>query len=398
MPVFVYHIEKEGKLVKNKIEARTLQAARLKLNAKKIDPVYIKQQSFATYFSGGGKINKTSLLFFTRQIAFLLSAGVSLVQALEMTADATEDAVLQDILKRTVRDLEKGKSFSQALKSYPHIFDGFYINMVVCAEETGLLDKILNDLANYIEKGEKIKSRVKSAMMYPIIVLAISICIISGIILFVVPQFANLYSSSGGSLPALTQSLVSLSELMRSAPLVLAGIFIGIPIALFQYSKTEGGKKNIQSFVGYMPLFKDIQYKSALVKFCSSFASLLKAGVNFLDALDISYNITDHAEVQKGIKTARQYITNGKSFSDGLKKSRAFPPLVYNMAKIGEETGKMEPSFVKMAEYYSDILENLISGLIKMIEPILIVFLGGIIAVIILALYLPVFNMGDIVS
>ena len=398
MPIFVYQTEKDGKLVKNKIEAKNIQLARLKLNARKIDPIYIKKQSLTTYFSGGGRINKTSLLFFTRQISFLLNAGVPLVQALEMTVDTTDDTVLRGILKRTTKDLERGKSFSQALKIYPHIFDGFYVNMVVCAEETGLLGEVLNDLANYIEKAEKTKSRVKSAMMYPVIVLAISFFIISGIILFVVPQFANLYNSSGGNLPGLTQALVNLSDLMRGRPLLLAAIFFGVPFSLFYYSKTEGGRKNIQSFVGVTPLFKDIQYKSALVKFCSSFSSLLKAGINFLDALDISYNITDHAEVQRGIKTARQYITKGKNFSEGLKASRAFPPLVYNMAKIGEETGKMESSFVKMAEYYSEILENLIAGLIKMIEPILIVCLGGIIAVIILALYLPVFNMGDIVS
>ena len=398
MAVFIYHTEKNGKLIKNKIEAKNIQVARLKLNARKIDPVYIKKQSLSTYFSGGGNIKKTSLLFFTRQIAFLLNAGVSLVQALEMTVDTTDDNVLKGILKRAVRDLERGKSFSQALKSYPHIFDGFYVNMVVCAEETGLLDQILNELADYIEKGEKIKSRVKSAMMYPIIVLGISITIISGIILFVVPQFANLYSNSGGQLPALTQALVNLSELMRGSPLVLAGLFFGVPFGIFQYSKTESGKKALSSVVGLIPLFKEIQYKSGLVRFCRSFASLLKAGVNFLDALDISYNISDHPDIQHGIKVSRNYITQGKSFSNGLKKSKAFPPLVYNMAKIGEETGKMEPSFLKMTEYYEDLLDNLIAGLIKMIEPILIVVLGGIIAVIILALYLPVFNMGDIVS
>ena len=225
MPVFVYHVEQDGKLIKNKIEAKNIQLARLKLNAKKIDPVYIKKQSAIPFFSGGGKIKKTSLLFFTRQIAFLLNAGVSLIQSLEMTVDTTDDITLKGVLKRIARDLERGKNFSQALKSYPHIFNGFYVNMVVCAEETGLLDQILNDLASYIEKSEKIKSRVKSAMMYPIIVLAISISIISGIILFVVPQFANLYSSSGGTLPGLTQALVNLSDLMRSSPLFFSSSF-----------------------------------------------------------------------------------------------------------------------------------------------------------------------------
>ena len=398
MAVFIYHVEKDGKIVKDKIEAKNIDIARLKLNARKIDPIYIHKQTLIPHFSGGGQIKNVSLLFFTRQVSFLLNAGVSLLQSLEMTVETTEDTVLKSVVKQLAKDLERGKSFSQALKRYPHIFDGFYVNMVVCAEETGLLDQILTDLANYIERAEKIKSRVKSAMMYPVIVLAISIIIITGLIVFIVPQFSNLYSGAGGELPGLTQSLVSLSDLMRGNPLLIAGIFFGIPFVLYQYSKTESGKKNIQSFVSFMPLFKDIQYKSNLVKFCRSFSCLLKAGVNFLDALDISYNISDHPDVQRGIQVSREYITKGKSFSDGLKKSGTFPPLVYNMAKIGEETGKMESSFVKMTEYYEDILDNLITGLIKTIEPILIVFLGGIIAVIILALYLPVFNMGDIVS
>lgn len=398
MAIFHYYIEEKGKLVKHKVQAKNLQTARLKLNAKKIDPVYIKKQSLTAFFAGGGKIKKTSLLFFTRQVAFLLNAGVSLAQALEMTIETTNDVILKNILKKVGLDLERGKSFSQALKSYPHIFDGFYVNMVVCAEETGLLDQILNDLADYIEKAEKIKSRVKSAMMYPIIVLGISICIISGIILFVVPQFASLYGNSGGNLPALTQALVSLSELMRNHSMLLAFFAVGFPIAIFKYSKTEGGKKTLTALVTVIPIFKAIQFQAGLIRFCRSFAALLKAGVNFLDALDVAYNISSHVEIQRGIKMSRDYVTKGKSFSDGLKQSRAFPPLVYNMAKIGEETGKMEPAFLKMTEYYEDILDNLISGLIKMIEPILIVFLGGIIAIVILALYLPIFNMGDIVS
>ena len=398
MAIFIYQTEREGKLVKGKVEAKTLQLAQLKLSSRKIDPIYIKKQTLTNYFSGGGKIKKTSLLFFTRQISFLLNAGVSLVQALEMTVDTTDDPVLKMILRRAVKDLERGKSFSQCLRIFPQVFDGFYVNMVVCAEETGLLDQILSDLANYIERAEKIKSRVKSAMMYPLVVLGISLTIISGIILFVVPQFANLYSNSGGELPALTQSLVTLSDLMRSNPIFLIFLFFGIPIALFQYSKTESGRSAMQSVTSVLPLFKDIQYKSGLVKFCRSFACLLKAGVNFLDALDISYNISDHPDIQRGIKESREYITKGKSFADGLKQSGTFPSLVSNMAKIGEETGKMEPSFLKLTEYYEDLLDNLITGLIKMIEPLLIVVLGGIIAVIILALYLPVFNMGSIIS
>ena len=396
MAVFIYHVEKNGQLIKDKITAKNLHVARLKLNARKIDFVYIKQQSLMPFIAGGYGIKNKDLLFFTRQISFLLKAGVSVIQSLEMTADATEDLKLKSILKNLSRQLERGKSLSQAMKMHPYVFDGFYVNMIICAEETGMLDQILNDLGNYIEKREMIKSRVKSAMMYPVIVLCISLSIISGILFYVVPKFADLYSSSGDAkLPALTQSLMDISNLMRSNPLLLVVIIVGVPIGLYQYSKTENGKKALISFIGFIPLFKNILYQSALVKFTRSFACLLKAGVNFLEGLDICYNMSDHPKIQQGIKKSKDYVTIGKSFNQGLKDSDAFPPLVYNMAKIGEESGNMQHCFEKITSYYEELLNNLIAGLIKMIEPILIVVLGGIIAIIILALYLPVFNMGN---
>ncbi|MBC6415171.1 MAG: type II secretion system F family protein [Bdellovibrionales bacterium] len=398
MSVFIYHVEKNGKLIQGKIEAKNISVARLKLNARKIDFVYIKQKPLIPFFSGGGKVKSKNLLFFTRQISFLLGSGVSLVQALKIVADTTEDSFLKTVVTNLRTMLEGGKSLSQAMKTYPSVFDGFYINMVVCSEKTGLLDEILSDLANYIEKMEMIKSRVKSAMMYPVIVLIISLAIISGIILFVVPKFASLYSSSGGKLPALTQMLVNTSEVMKNNTLILLAVLIGVPIGLFQLSRTEGGKKQIQAFVRILPVFKDIAYQSALVKFCRSFACLLRSGVNFLEALDVSYNISDHVNIQRGIKISRDYVVSGKSFALGLKDSKVFPALVYNMAKTGEESGKIQDSFERLMVYYEEILNNLISGMIKLIEPILIVVLGGLIAVIILALYLPVFYMGDIIS
>ena len=279
MAAFIYHFEKNGQIIKDKITAKNLHIAKLKLKVRNIDVVYIKQQPLIPFISGGGKIKSRNLLFFTRQIAFLLNAGVSLIQSLEMTVDTTSDLQLKNILRHIVKDLERGKSLSQAMRMYPHVFDGFYVNMIICAETTGLLDQILRDLGNYIEKREMIKSRVKSAMMYPVIVLCISLLIISGIILYVVPKFASLYGSSGSELPALTQSLMNLSNLMKSNPLLLAGVFFGVPIALYQYYKTENGKKTLIDFINIIPLFNSILYQAALVKFTRSFSCLLKAGV-----------------------------------------------------------------------------------------------------------------------
>ena len=396
MAVFVYHVEKDGNLVKSQIKAKNLQLARLKLNAQQISPVYIKEKPALVFFAGGSRVRSSDVLFFTRQLAFLTQSGVSLVQSLQMCISSTDSAGLKEALIQVVRQLEGGQSLSRCMRARPDIFDGFYVNMIVCAEETGMLDQILTDLANYMEKAELTKSRVKSAMMYPTVVLAISLCIITGIILFVVPQFSALYGGKG--LPGLTQALVSLSELLRSNPLPLVGVLVGIPLFIFYYSKTEHGRHIIQNTIRTMPLFGKIQYQAGMVRFFRSFQSLLKAGVNFLEALDVSYNIAAHPSIQRGIKTSRDYVTKGKSFAKGLENSKAFPPLVYQMAKIGEESGKMEQCFKNLTKYYEEILDNLISSLIKLIEPLLLVFLGGIVGVMVLALYLPVFNMGELIN
>ena len=397
MPVFTYNVEQGGKLIKGQIKAKNIQIAKIRLKARRIDPVYIREKPLIPFFSGGGAVKKTVILFFTRQLSFLLNSGVSLIQSLEMCISTSENEHFKQVLRTTLKQLEGGKSFSKCLEGRPDIFDGFYVNMVVCAEETGLLDQVLTDLANYMEKAEMVRSRVRSAMMYPVIVLAISLTIITMIILFVVPQFEALYAGVGG-LPALTQAFVNLSHLLRNNPLPLIVVLVGVPIGIYQYSKTEGGKKQIQSVVKTLPVFGKIQYQAALVRFFRSFYSLLKSGVNFLEALDVAHNIAGHPDVQRGISISKDFVTKGKSFSKGMEVSKAFPPLVYHMAKVGEESGKMEQTFEKLTVYYEDILDNLISGLIKMIEPLMIVFLGGIIGSIILALYLPVFNIGTIVQ
>ena len=397
MAVFIYHVEENGKLVKGEVKAKTLQLARLKLTAKKIDPVFMKQKPMIPFFAGGGKIKSTEVLFFTRQLSFLLQSGVSLAQALEMCIKTNNSPAFVIVLKSILKQLEGGQSFSRCLRSRPDAFDGFYVNMIVCAEETGLLDQILKDLANYMEKADMVKSRVKSAMMYPIIVLVISLAIIIGIIYFVVPQFAALYAGKGG-LPALTQAFVSLSDFLRSNPLPFFGTLIGIPIIIYQVGKTESGKQIIGNISRSLPLFGKIQYQAGMVRFFRSFYSLLRSGVNFLEALDVAYNIADHPSIQRGIKVSRRFVTSGKSFAKGLEKSGSFPTLVYQMASIGEESGKMEQTFENLTTYYEERLDNLISGLIKMIEPLLLVFLGGIIGTMVLALYLPVFKMGDLVN
>ena len=397
MGVFTYQQEIRGKIVTREVNAKTIQLAKLKLKSKNIDPIHIQKKAAVAFFSGGNSLKTEDVLFFTRQISFLLSSGLSLIRAINLCMDMTENIKLKMILKDILVLIERGKTFSQALRTRTDVFDGFYVNMIVCAEETGLLDKTLKDLADYIEKSEGIKKKVRSAMVYPILVLAISLSIIMGIIIFVVPKFEALYSSGGSDLPAITQLFVNLSNALRTNWVLLLGVAVGVPICLFQYLKTESGKSQFQSLVRTLPIFGKLQYKSSLARFCRAFYSLLTSGVDFLEALNIASNVSSHKEIIRGINISKNYVSQGKGFAKGLQESKVFPSLLVNMTAIGEESGRLDSTYEKLTSYYEREVEDLVSNLIKMIEPLMIVFLGGMIGTIILALYLPVFNMGELV-
>lgn len=398
MPVYIYEATKADQKFKGTLKAPSVQLAGVKLKSRNLEPVYIVEKPAITFFSGGQACKTKDILLFTRQLAFLLSAGVSILRALNIVYTMTDNMTFKNHVSDILKSVEGGDSFSSALRKKPEIFKGFYINMIVCAEETGLIAQTLNDLAIYMEKSEFIKSKVKSAMMYPAVVLAISLSIISGIIVFVVPKFEDIYGGNkDASLPALTQLLVNLSHIIRDNWIIMAVVLIGSIVGLIQYSKTELGKKHISSFVKLLPLFGKLQFQAGLARFCRAFFSLSKSGVNLLEALDIAGNISDHTEIRKSLRQTKLSVSQGKSFAYGLNRSRIFPSLVINMVKVGEESGHIEKSFEKLTAYYEEELENMITGLIKLIEPIMIVVLGGMIGVIVLALYLPVFSLGDVI-
>ena len=398
MSVFQYQAEHKGKVIKGSINATSIDLAKIKLKSKNMDLIYIRPKTLSAYFSGGQSVKPAELLLLTRQLSFLLSSGLSLVQSLNMGIKMVNSLHLKTALTNILRKIEGGKGFAASLSMYPNIFDGFYVNMIKAAEQTGLLDKTLNDLTIHLSRSEAIKSKVKSAMTYPVLVIAISFTIILGIIYFVVPKFESIYSSMGGELPALTQLFVNLNHAMVNQWPLLVCILFGTPIGIWQFYKTESGRRAIQSLISLIPIFSKLQYKAALARYCRSFSSLLKAGISFLDALDEAANIAGHETVMKGLKFSKNQVSRGRSFTKGLKESGAFPELIVNMTSIGEESGRMYENYEKLTEFYEREVENTVTSLIKMIEPLLIVFLGGTIGLIIMALYLPVFNLGSVVN
>ena len=399
MPVYIYHAEKGGQLYKGKLKARSQQMVSQYLKSKNMDPVYVVEKPLLPFQGGVRKVKTRDLLNMTRQLSFLLGSGVSLLQALNMLTDIIKtNPQLKRSLQHIRKKLEAGSSFSRALKGFPYIFNAFYVNMVTCAEETGLLDQVLSDLANYMEKTEEIKSKIKSPMMYMGIVLFISLCITTGIIVFVVPTFKSLYEGSGGGLPALTQSLVNLSDLVREKWQLMLVVLFGIVVGFRQFFQTDQGKKIGGAILSALPVFGGLRYKGDLARFCRSFETLLKSGVNFLEALDVGRKVVVVPKVERGLYMARQSVATGKGFAKGLGRSQAFPQMMVGMTAIGEESGKLSETYKKLADYYEGEVDTLVSALVKMIEPVMIVVLGSIIGTLILALYLPIFNMGDVFS
>ncbi|MCY4512416.1 MAG: type II secretion system F family protein [Bdellovibrionales bacterium] len=397
MPVYIYHAEKGGELLKGTLKARSVSMVNQYLKSKNLDPVYVVEKPLLPFQSGVKRVKNKELMQMTRQLSFLLSSGVSLLQALDMlsTSMSGSSPHFKRSLLQIRGKLEAGSSFSRALKGYPHIFSAFYVNMIACSEETGLMDQVLTDLANYMEKIEAIKSKVKSPMIYIAIVLFISVCITGGIIVFVVPTFETLYAGSGGQLPALTQSLVDLSHLIRNKwYLFLAGL-IGIPVFIKQYLQTDQGKQTASGIISALPVLGGLQYKGDLARFCRSFETLLRSGVNFLEALDVGRKLVSVKKVKEGLRVARKAVSTGKSFGKGLGMSKVFPQMMVGMTSIGEESGKLSETYKKLADFYEKEVDALVSGLVKMIEPVMITVLGAIIGTLILALYLPIFKMGE---
>ena len=398
MPVYIYHAEKGGELLKGTLKARSTQMVNQYLKSKNMDPVYVVEKPLLPFQSGVKQVKNKELMQMTRQLSFLLSSGVSLLQAMDMISSTMQGGHhLKKTLQHIKRKLEGGSTFSRALKGFPHVFSAFYVNMVACSEETGLMDQVLHDLANYMEKVEAIKSKIKSPMMYIAIVMFISVCITAGIIVFVVPTFESLYTGSGGELPALTQHLVDLSHLMREKWYLFLAAMIGIPFFIKQYLQTDQGKQTFGAFISVLPLLGPLQYKGDLARFCRSFETLLRSGVNFLEALDVGRKLVTVKKIKHGLNVARTAVSTGKSFAKGLGTSKAFPQMMVGMTGIGEESGKLSETYKKLADFYEKEVDAMVDGLVKMIEPLMITLVGGIIGTLILALYMPIFKMGEVI-
>ena len=401
MPKYVFEAKgPNGKGFRGEIEAGSENEARVKLRAQRLMPTKIVATAGQVKKAGGGgfgagKVSSKDLQIFTRQLSTLLSSGVPIMQSMETLADGSRSPGLTFALKDIADQVSKGKRFGEALAGHPKIFDRFYVNMVIAGEESGNLDQILNRLAVYIEKSVKIQGKIKGAMAYPAAIIAIAFLVVTGLLVFVIPKFKDLFTSSGQELPALTKLVVAMSEFVQAQWYVLIGGIFAIFYSFNTYRKTEAGKQALDAILIDVPFMGDLMKKGAVARFTRTLSTLLGSGVGIMEALDIASKVVGNYVIERAILRAKDAITEGKSLTVPLGKEKYIPHMVTQMIGVGEQTGALDVMLGKVADFYEDEVDVAVGALTSVLEPMMMVVLGGIVAFFVIAMYLPIFNMAS---
>lgn len=404
MAVFSYQAKAlGGKVVKGDIEATSIVEARVKLRAQQLIPVKLAQKGdagngAANFQFFAATVKPKDLQIFTRQFATLINSGIPIVQSLQILGNGTPNPTFRDAILKIKTDVEAGRRLADSMQAFPAIFDYLYTNLIRAGEEVGVLDTILNRLSVYIEKSVKLRNKVKGAMFYPVAVIFISAGVIAAIMTFVIPKFEKMFSSMGQELPWLTVQVIGLSHWFQENWYLLIGAVVGLVVFLMQYAKTKEGRRVIDIILIQLPLLGNIVQKAAIARFSRTLSTMLSSGVGVLEALEIAGKTVGSTVIEETILAARATVQEGKSMVSAFAKNRYFPDMVVQMIGIGEQTGALDVMLGKVADFYEEEVDYAVGGLTSLIEPLLMVGLGGVIAVLVIAMYLPIFNIAGGIS
>lgn len=383
----------KGVVVKGELTASSKEEVQSYLRKQRIVPTSISQKA-KPLFSFGTRVTDKDMVVFTRQFATMIGAGLPLVQALEILSKQTENKGFASIIGEVKIDVEGGSTFADALKKYPRIFSELYTNMVAAGEAGGILDTILVRLATYIEKAQSLKRKVKGAMVYPAVVISVAVLCIIIIMVFVVPTFSKMFAQLGGELPAPTQLVISMSQFLGgTGGLVVLAAAIVFIVFVVQFRRTETGKKVTDSILLRLPIVGILLRKVAVAKFTRTLGTLISSGVPILDGLSITAKTAGNKVIEKAVLEVKQGVSEGQTIADPLSQSKVFPPMVTQMIAVGESTGALDSMLDKIADFYDDEVDIAVANLTSMIEPVLMVFLGGTVGFIVVAMYLPIFKL-----
>jgi type IV pilus assembly protein PilC len=402
MPVFIWKgTASNGEIQKGEIETQDEQAVRRLLRQQRISPSKIKAKPKDLFEDIGflqKKVSPKEIVVFVRQLSTMIDAGLPLVQGLEVLASQQENKTFKKILQDTKSDVESGSTFADALKKHPKQFDRLFCNMIAAGEMGGILDDVLKRLADYMEKALRLKRKVKGALTYPIIVLSISALVLGVILIFVIPVFEQMFADLGGALPVPTQIVVNLSNFIKSYFLLIIGTLVVMVFLFKKYYNTEKGRRVVDRLILKSPVFGPLLKKVAVSKLTRTLGTLINSGVPILETLNVAAGTAGNKVVEEAIYNVRSSISEGRTIAQPLGESGIFPAMVVQMISVGETTGALDQMLNKIADFYDEEVETAVDALTSMIEPFMIVFLGGTVGSIIIAMYLPIFSMAGAIS
>ena len=399
MPEFQYvGVDKSGKRTQGKMDAPSDGDLRMILRGMGIRPVRIGKVSalnadLGKMFKGSGTVKLDSLVTFTRQLNVLISAGIPLVQALEVLSDQAYDKNLRSIIMATKEKVSAGAYLWESLAAYPRAFPKLYTALIRAGEMAGAMDQVLKRLSRYLEDSDRLRKMVKGAMMYPIIVTSIGIGVMSLLLTFVIPKFEELLKGNNQELPMPTQIVINASHFFTSNFLIIAGIVGGTFYMLKKYYESDEGRAFFDRLLFRVPLFGLIAQKSGVARFSRTMQTLLASGVNLIDAIDICRATIGNAVLEAAVSKVRKEVEAGKTLASVISRIEVFPKMAIQMISVGEATGSLDKMLEKVADFYESEVEVLVGGMSKMIEPIVLVVLGGMVGAMLIAMYLPIFKM-----
>lgn len=405
MAVFMWQgVGPRGETLQGEMEAENREAVISRLRSQRIRPKANKVRAKGRFDQElkipgfGEKITQKDVVIFTRQLTTMIDSGLPIVQSLDILAQQAENKTFSKTIKQIKQDVEGGTTFGDALRKHPKQFDDLYTNMVDAGEIGGILDTILARLSGYMEKAMKLKSKIKGAMIYPISIVSVAVIVTTILLIFVIPTFADMFGSFGKALPLPTQIAMNLSYVTIAYFKYIIALWVAIFFTVRMWYRTEKGRYAIDGFLLKLPIFGDLFRKAAVARFTRTLSTLISSGVPILDSLYITGKTAGNKVVEKVILDARQSISEGRTLTEPLVESQVFPPMVCQMINVGETTGALDSMLNKIADFYDDEVDSAVSNLTALMEPLVIVFLGVIIGGLVVAMYMPIFQLGTVLN
>jgi type IV pilus assembly protein PilC len=390
--------DSRGRITKGELEATDIAALKNKLRNQGLWLISqnSSQQSLLPFLEGffDKKIGLKDMVVFSRQFSAMIEAGIAILRVLTVLIQQTENPKLKAILQEIKRDIEQGVPLSESMQKFPEAFDSLYVSMVKAGELGGVLDVVLNRVAGFLESRSKLSNKVRTALTYPASLLVISILVVWFMLTFILPKFSAIFTSTGGELPAFTQFLINISNVLRSPFILVIIAFIWFAVNYARsYYRSEEGRLKIDTFSLKIPIFGPILKKVAIARFSRTFGTLIESGVPITTALDVTRTSINNALLESVLIKVKKDIEEGSPISNQLQKSEVFPPMVTQMVAIGEEAGELENMLNKIADFYDDEVDSSVESLTALMEPVFIVVIGAIVGAIVVAMYLPIFNV-----